>query len=41
MRKCLNYDSSDYFDFMIHHSNPLITKIKVQIISENYKELAI
>jgi hypothetical protein len=40
--KSLNYDSSDYFDFVISQENHLITKIKVQTtIAENYKELAI
>ena len=42
MRKCLNYDLADPFDFMIIQGNPLITKIKVQtIISGNFKEMAI
>ena len=37
--KSLNYDSSDYCDFVINQENHLITKIKVQTtISENYKE---
>ena len=42
MRKCLNSDSFDLFDFMINQGNPLIIKITVQTtISENYKELAL
>lgn len=42
MRKCLNYDLADLFDFTINQGNPLIIKITVQTtISENFKELAI
>jgi len=42
MRKCLNCDSFDLFDFAINQGNPLIIKITVQTtISENFKELAI
>lgn len=40
--KSLNYDSSDYCDFVINQENHLITKIKVQtIIAENYKTMLI
>jgi hypothetical protein len=50
MKKYLNYNLADLFDFMINKGNPLIIKtsaehcrsIKVQtMISENFKEIAI